>query len=53
MDDWSWVMFFTMRIFHPYIWIYYLIIIFVCGFFSINLMIAVLKIHYSEATDEC
>ncbi|CAD8095967.1 unnamed protein product [Paramecium sonneborni] len=53
MDDWSWVMFFTMRIFHPWIWIYYLLIIFVCGFFSINLMIAVLKIHYSEATIEC
>ncbi|CAD8054707.1 unnamed protein product [Paramecium primaurelia] len=53
MDDWSWVMFFTMRIFHPQIWIYYLGIIFLCGFFSINLMIAVLKIHYSEATAEC
>ncbi|CAD8181015.1 unnamed protein product [Paramecium pentaurelia] len=53
MDDWSWVMFFTMRIFHPWIWIYYLLIIFVCGFFSINLIIAVLKIHYSEATQEC
>ncbi|CAD8191236.1 unnamed protein product [Paramecium pentaurelia] len=53
MDDWSWLMFFTMRIFHPWIWIYYLIIIFFCGFFSINLVIAVLKIHYSEATIEC
>ncbi|CAD8114498.1 unnamed protein product [Paramecium sonneborni] len=52
-DDWTWVMFFTMRIFHPQIWIYYLGIIFLCGFFSINLMIAVLKIHYSEATIEC
>ncbi|CAD8054705.1 unnamed protein product [Paramecium primaurelia] len=52
MDDWSWVMFFTMRIFHPQIWIYYLLIIFVGGFFGFNLVIAVLKTHYSEAAEE-
>lgn len=51
MDDWSWVMFFTIRIFNPWIWIYYLLIIFVCGFFSFNLVIAVLKTHYAEATE--
>lgn len=52
MDDWSWVMFYTMRIFNPWVWIYYLLIIFVGGFFGFNLVIAVLKIHYSEATEE-
>ncbi|CAD8147067.1 unnamed protein product [Paramecium octaurelia] len=52
MDDWSWVMFFTMRIFHPWVWIYYLLIIFVGGFFGFNLVIAVLKTHYSEAAEE-
>ncbi|CAD8096268.1 unnamed protein product [Paramecium sonneborni] len=52
MDDWSWVMFFTMRIFHPWIWIYYLLIIFVGGFFGFNLVIAVLKTHYAEAAEE-
>ncbi|CAD8091567.1 unnamed protein product [Paramecium primaurelia] len=52
MDDWSWVMFFTMRIFHPQVWIYYLGIIFLCGFFGFNLVIAVLKTHYAEAAEE-
>ncbi|CAD8122391.1 unnamed protein product [Paramecium sonneborni] len=52
MDDWSWVMFFTMRIYHPWTWLYYLLIIFVCGFFGFNLVIAVIKIHYAEATEE-
>ncbi|CAD8075871.1 unnamed protein product [Paramecium primaurelia] len=52
MDDWSWVMFFTMRIFNPWIWIYYLLIIFVGGFFGFNLVIAVLKTHYAEVAQE-
>ncbi|CAD8125822.1 unnamed protein product [Paramecium sonneborni] len=52
MDDWSWVMFFTIRIFNPWVWIYYLLIIFVCGFFSFNLVIAVLKTHYAEAAEQ-
>ncbi|CAD8200926.1 unnamed protein product [Paramecium octaurelia] len=52
MDDWSWVMFYTMRIFHPWVWIYYLLIIFVGGFFGFNLVIAVLKTHYAEAAEE-
>ncbi|CAD8196993.1 unnamed protein product [Paramecium pentaurelia] len=52
MDDWSWVMFYTMRIFHPWIWLYYLLIIFIGGFFGFNIVIAVLKVHYSEATEE-
>ncbi|CAD8120846.1 unnamed protein product [Paramecium sonneborni] len=52
MDDWSWVMFFTMRIFHPWIWLYYLLIIFIGGFFGFNIVIAVLKVHYAEATEE-
>ncbi|CAD8187083.1 unnamed protein product [Paramecium octaurelia] len=52
MDDWSWVMFFTMRIFHPWVWLYYLLIIFIGGFFGFNIVIAVLKVHYSEATQE-
>ncbi|CAK82706.1 unnamed protein product (macronuclear) [Paramecium tetraurelia] len=52
MDDWSWVMFFTIRIFSPWVWIYYLLIIFVGGFFGFNLVIAVLKTHYAEAAEE-
>ncbi|CAD8123231.1 unnamed protein product [Paramecium sonneborni] len=52
MDDWSWVMFYTIRIFSPWVWIYYLLIIFVGGFFGFNLVIAVLKTHYAEAAEE-
>ncbi|CAD8187071.1 unnamed protein product [Paramecium octaurelia] len=48
MDDWSWVMQYTIRAFHPIIWIYYVLIIFVGGFFGFNLPIAVFKIHFSE-----
>jgi len=43
-------MFFTIRVFYPHVWIYYLLIIFVGGFFGFNLVIAVLKTHYAEAT---
>jgi hypothetical protein len=52
MDDWSWVMFYTMRIYNKWIWIYYLLIIFVGGFFGFNLVIAVLKTHYAEIAEE-
>lgn len=52
MDDWSTVMYFTIRIFHPWIWIYYVLIIFICGFFGFNLVIAVIKTHYAEASSE-
>lgn len=45
-------MFYTMRIYSPWTWIYYLLIIFVGGFFGFNLVIAVLKTHYSEAATE-
>ncbi|CAK62925.1 unnamed protein product (macronuclear) [Paramecium tetraurelia] len=48
MDDWSWVMQYTIRAFHPIVWIYYVLIIFVGGFFGFNLPIAVFKIHFSE-----
>ncbi|CAD8192000.1 unnamed protein product [Paramecium octaurelia] len=48
MDDWSWVMYYTIRAFHPIVWIYYVLIIFVGGFFGFNLPIAVFKTHFSE-----
>jgi hypothetical protein len=49
-DGWAVVMFFTIRVFYPHVWIYFLLIIFVGGFFGFNLVIAVLKTHYAEAT---
>lgn len=52
MDGWTWVMYFTIRIFNPWVWIYYMLIILVGGFFGFNLVIAVLKTHYSEAAEE-
>ncbi|CAD8106039.1 unnamed protein product [Paramecium primaurelia] len=48
MDDWSWVMYYTIKAFHPIVWIYYVLIIFVGGFFGFNLPIAVFKTHFSE-----
>lgn len=48
MDDWSFVMYYTIRAFHPIVWIYYVLIIFVGGFFGFNMPIAVFKTHYSE-----
>lgn len=51
MDDWSWVMFYTMRIFNAWVWVYFLFIIFIGGFFGFNLVIAVLKTHYAETAE--
>lgn len=48
MDDWSFLMYYTIRAFHPIVWIYYVLIIFVGGFFGFNIPIAVFKTHYSE-----
>jgi hypothetical protein len=48
MDDWSMVMYYTMRSFHPIVWIYYVLIIFVGGFFGFNIPIAVFKTHFSD-----
>ncbi|CAK66104.1 unnamed protein product (macronuclear) [Paramecium tetraurelia] len=52
MDDWTWVMYFTLKSYGTYIWVYYLLIIFFGGFFGFNLVIAVLKIHYSQQTNQ-
>ncbi|CAD8110423.1 unnamed protein product [Paramecium primaurelia] len=51
-DDWTWVMYFTLKSFGTYIWVYYLLIIFFGGFFGFNLVIAVLKVHYSQQTNQ-
>jgi hypothetical protein len=49
-DDWTFPMYFNMRAYHPMIWIYYMAIIFFCGYFGFNLLIAVLKTNYSNVT---
>ncbi|CAD8123254.1 unnamed protein product [Paramecium sonneborni] len=51
MDDWTWIMYVTLKSYGTYIWVYYLLIIFFGGFFGFNLVIAVLKIHYSQQTN--
>lgn len=48
MDDWSYNLYFTIKGFHPTVFIYYVLIIFVGGFFGFNIPIAVFKTHYSE-----
>ena len=52
MDDWTYPMYFLMRTFHTQVWLFFLLIIFVCGFFGFNLMIAILKTHYSMTTSK-
>lgn len=48
MDDWTYVMYFTLKTFNSSVWVYYILVIFIGGFFGFNLVIAVLKTHYSE-----
>jgi hypothetical protein len=43
-------MYFHMRAFHPQVWIYYILVIFVCGYFGFNMLVVVLKTHYSNVT---
>lgn len=48
MDGWTFAMDFTIRAFHPQIWILYIPIIIIAGFFNFNLPVAVFKCLYSE-----
>ena len=41
-----------MRVFHPAIVVYYILAIFVGGFFSLNMIIAVLKMHYAVQAEK-
>lgn len=45
-------MLYTVRIFHPWMWLYSFIIMFIGGFFGFNMVIAVLKVHFAEAAEE-
>lgn len=45
-DDWTFTLYYSMRAFHPQIWIMYFFVIFICGFFLFNMAIVVLKTHY-------
>lgn len=49
MDDWSYVMFFTLKTYSTLVWVYYIFVILIGGFFGFNLVIAVLKTLYSES----
>jgi len=49
MDDWSYVMFFTLKTYSTLVWVYYIFIILIGGFFGFNLVIAVLKTLYGES----
>lgn len=52
MDDWSYNLYYTARSFHPSVIVYYLLIIFVGGYFGFNIPIAVVKTHYSENNNQ-
>lgn len=47
-NDWTEPTYFSMRTFHSSAVILYILVIFIAGIFGSNLMIAVLKIYYSE-----
>lgn len=47
-NDWTDPMYISMKTFHPYTLVLYILIIFIGGIFGANLIIAVLKIHYTE-----
>ena len=47
MDTWSPIMYNMIRAFHPISVLYFISAIFIGGFFSLNMIIAVIKIHYS------
>ncbi|CAD8082710.1 unnamed protein product [Paramecium primaurelia] len=48
MDNWTDVMYYTMYTLSPMTWIYFVLVIFIVGFFAFNLIIAVLKTYYSQ-----
>lgn len=48
LDNWTSVMLMLQKGFSIYIWIYIFIIIVVCNFFLLNMMLAVLKVKFSE-----
>lgn len=48
MDNWTYVMYFTLKTFSTFVWVYFLFIIFFGGFFGFNLVIAILKTFYSQ-----
>ena len=52
MDRWTEQLYTSMRVFHPAIVIYYILAIFVGGFFSLNMIIAVLKMHYAVQAEK-
>lgn len=51
-NDWTDPVYFSMRTFHFTAFILYFLIIFIAGIFCTNLIIAVLKIYYSETMEK-
>lgn len=47
-NDWTEPVYFSMRTFHSASIILYILVIFIAGMFGSNLIIAVLKIYYSQ-----
>ena len=46
-DGWSYPMYFLMRTFDMQVWVFYILVIFICGFFGFNLLVALLKTYFS------
>ena len=52
MDGWTDQLYLSMRVFHSAIVVYYILAIFVGGFFSLNMIVAVLKMHFAVQAEE-
>lgn len=51
-SDWSVIMYNSMRAFHPVVCLLFILTIFIGGFFGFNMIIAVLKVYYSQTFEE-
>ena len=52
MDNWTHLMYQTIYAYSPFVFLYFVLVIFIIGFFAFNLIIAVLKTYYSKIVKE-
>ena len=48
MDDWTNLMYPLLYSLNPFVWAYFVFVIFIVGFFAFNLIIAIQKTYYSK-----
>lgn len=48
MDNWTDLMYTLLYSLNPFVWVYFVFVIFIVGFFAFNLIIAIQKTYYSK-----